>query len=270
MIKSSITLSLFPSSPKMPFVLGPDLEQGVAQAAEMGYDALELFPPSREAIDNAKIKELCITHAIEISTVGTGGGWVADKLSFTDPDAGIRRRAIEYARSLVAAVGDLGGMAIIGSMQGRVGQQSREEAIARLSDALNELGEYARKWEQPLLYEPLNRYETDLISTLGEAGQLLDAIGNSNVKLLADLFHMNIEEVDVPDAIRAAANHIGHVHFVDSNRWPAGFGHTRFAPIAGALKEIGYDGYVAMEVFPLPTQREAAHASINAFKKWFR
>ena len=254
----------------MPFVLGPDLEQGVATAAELGYDAFELFPPNREAIDNAKIAQLCESHGIKISTVGTGGGWVADKLSFTDPDAGVRTRALDYAKSLVEAVGELGGMAIIGSMQGRAGEQPREEAIQRLADALNELGEYASKWEQVLLYEPLNRYETDLINTIGEASTLLDTMGNPNVKLLADLFHMNIEEVDSAAALRDNASNIGHIHFVDSNRWPAGFGHTKFAPIAGALKEIEFDGYVAMEVYPLPSQQEAAEASINAFNKYLK
>jgi len=109
-----------------------------------------------------------------------------------------------------------------------------------------------------------------LLNTLHEASEFLDKIGDPNVKLLADLFHMNIEEADGPAAIRFAAKRVGHVHFVDSNRWPAGFGHTKFAPIAGALKEIGYEGYMAMETFPLPSPQEAGLASIKAFNKLFR
>ena len=270
MIKSSITLSLFPSQPHMPFVLGPDLELGMAEASELGFDAFELFPPNREAIDIPRIQELCDRHEIRLSTIGTGGGWVADRLTLTDPDDGIRQRGFDYVRSLVDAAGELGGMAIVGSMQGRTGERPKSEVVKRLADALAELGDHARKWDQPLLYEPLNRYESDLLNSLPEAAEMLESLGDSNVKLLADLFHMNIEETDLAAAIRSAAPHIGHIHFVDSNRWPAGFGHTRFAPIAGALKEIEYDGYLAMEVFPRPSQREAAVASMQAFRKWFR
>ena len=254
----------------MPFVLGPNLDEGIARAAELGFDAFELFPPNREAIDSQNIEKLCESHGIKLSTIGTGGGWVADKLSFTDPNENVRSHALDYAKSLIEAAGDLGGMAIIGSMQGRAGDQPREEAISRLADALAELGDYANKWEQVVLYEPLNRYETDLINHIGEAGELLDRIGNPGIKLLADLFHMNIEEVDSADVIRSTAKHIQHIHFVDSNRWPAGFGHTKFAPIAGALKEVQFEGYIAMEVYPLPSQDEAANASIKAFNKWFR
>ena len=71
----------------------------------------------------------------------------------------------------------------------------------------------------------------------------MKSLETDNVKLLADLFHMNIEEADLPAAIRAGKGAIGHVHFVDSNRQAAGLGHTDFAPIAAALVEIGYDGY---------------------------
>ena len=99
----------------------------------------------------------------------------------------------------------------------------------------------------PLLFEPLNRYETNLVNTVADGAWLRAKAGAENVKLLVDLFHMNIEEADVPSAIRAGAGAIGHVHFVDSNRRPAGCGHTDFSPIAAAFRDIGYDGYVSAE-----------------------
>jgi sugar phosphate isomerase/epimerase len=81
---------------------------------------------------------------------------------------------------------------------------------------------------------------------------------------------MNIEEADLPAAIRAAGKHIGHVHLADSNRRPAGFGHTDFAPIARALRDIGYTGYVSAEAFPYPDSRGAAKATIDTFNLHFR
>lgn len=266
-MKTCITLSLLPSSPKMPFVLGPDLERGVATAADLGYDAFELFPPKIEAIDSDAISELCEKHGIRLSTIGTGGGWVAQKLTLTDADPASRQRGIDFARTMVQVAGDLGAAAIIGSMQGRAGENDRAETLKRLGDALAELGEYAKGWDQPVFYEPLNRYETDLANTLEEASQVLDASGADNALLLADLFHMNIEETCIASAIRTHAKHIGHVHFIDSNRWPAGNGHTDFEAVVSALKEVEFDRYLAVEAFPLPDQETAAKDAMDSFRR---
>jgi sugar phosphate isomerase/epimerase len=86
------------------------------------------------------------------------------------------------------------------------------------------------------------------------------------VKLLADLFHMNIEEVDLARAIRAAGARVGHVHFVDSNRQAAGFGHLDFLPVLQALHSIGYEGYLSAEAFPLPDSVTAAKQTIQKIK----
>jgi sugar phosphate isomerase/epimerase len=91
-----------------------------------------------------------------------------------------------------------------------------------------------------------------------------------NVKLLADLFHMNIEEVDLAESLRRAGQHVGHVHLADSNRQAAGRGHTSFGPIAAALRQIGFSGYCSAEVLPLPDPLGAATATIEAFDKFFR
>ena len=85
--------------------------------------------------------------------------------------------------------------------------------------------------------------------------------------ILADLFHMSIEETNIADGLRAYGHHIGHVHFVDSNRRPAGCGHMDYAPIAAALKEIGYEKYASAEAFPWPDSDAAAKATIEAFNQ---
>ncbi len=167
--------------------------------------------------------------------------------------------------------GHFGAPAIIGSMQGRHGDGvDQTTAIGYLGDALTELGDHARQYGQPLLYEPLNRYETNLINTVQGGVSLLEARSADNVKLLADLFHMNIEEVNLADAIRAGAGHIGHIHFADSNRQAAGSGHTDFPPIVQALRDIGYGGFASAEVFALPDSDQAARITIDSFRKFFQ
>jgi sugar phosphate isomerase/epimerase len=81
---------------------------------------------------------------------------------------------------------------------------------------------------------------------------------------------MNIEEADIAAAIRAASGRIGHVHFVDSNRRPAGRGHLDFPPIVAALRDIGYDGFASAEALPDPDPDAAARQTIEAFRRYFR
>jgi sugar phosphate isomerase/epimerase len=89
------------------------------------------------------------------------------------------------------------------------------------------------------------------------------------VKILADLFHMNLEEASIPQALLLAGARLGHVHFADSNRQAIGFGHTDLPSIAEALRKIGYVGGISAEILPLPDQVSAATQTIKAYQTWF-
>jgi sugar phosphate isomerase/epimerase len=95
--------------------------------------------------------------------------------------------------------------------------------------------------------------------------ELLSSLESDRVVLLADLFHMNIEEEDIAAALRTGGAKIGHVHFVDSNRRPAGCGHLDYAPIIDALCDIGYRGYLSAECLPWPDSAMAAKQTIKMF-----
>ena len=96
-------------------------------------------------------------------------------------------------------------------MQGRWGDGvDQATATGWLSDALNDLGEHAKQYGVPLIYEPLNRYETNMCTTIETGVRILQGLSTKNVVLLADLFHMNIEEVDIAAAIRAGKGFIGY------------------------------------------------------------
>jgi sugar phosphate isomerase/epimerase len=194
---------------------------------------------------------------------------VKHRLSLTSPEAGNREKARSFVREIVGLAGEFAAPAIIGSMQGRHGPDwlPRDEALRHLSEALNDLGGAAKAFGMPLLYEPLNRYETNLCVRLADGVALVEPLGN--VALLADLFHMNIEEDNTAAALRAAGRHVGHVHFVDSNRKSAGMGQTDFTPIAAALRDVGYSRYLSAEAFSVPGPEAAARATIEAFRKFF-
>ena len=270
MIKSSVTISLVEQARGGPFVFWDDWRAGCQKANELSFDAVEIFAPSPDAVDSGELKQVLDDLGLRLAAVGTGAGWVIHRRQLCSDNAADRQQAQDFIRTMIDFGGPFGAPAIIGSMQGRwTDTVDRETALGYLSEALNALGEHAQQYNVPLIYEPLNRYETNLICTVQDGVDLLQPLATNNVKLLADLFHMNIEETDLPAAIRAAGDHIGHVHFVDSNRRPASCGHMDFAPIAAALQDINYNGYASAEALPYPDSDEAARLTIEAFKKYF-
>ncbi|MFM7817857.1 MAG: sugar phosphate isomerase/epimerase family protein [Verrucomicrobiota bacterium] len=269
MMRSAVTVCLVPEARRGPFVFHSSLAEGCAQAAQAGFDAIELFPTHADEVHSMELRSLLRQHGLQLAAMGTGAGWLTRKLSLTDPDPHIRMCARDFAGAIVDFAGGFGAPAIIGSMQGRVADGvSREQSLAWLREELDQLGPRAHALDAPLLYEPLNRYETNLFNTLAEASEFLDTLRTRNVRLLVDLFHANIEEADIAAAIRAAGPRVGHVHFADSNRRAIGLGHTPMAPIIESLKSIGYDGYLSAEVLPLPDAETAARQTIQSFRKW--
>ena len=268
-MKSCVTISLVDEARGGPFVLWDDLGASCARAAELGYDAVEIFAPGPEAVDPAELRGLLDRHQLALAAVGTGAGWVKHRLQLADPDAAKRQAARDFIRSMIDFGGPFGAAAIIGSMQGRSeGAVDKPAALGYLAEALDELGQYAEQYDTPLIYEPLNRYETNQVNTVADGVALLERLSTRNVTLLADLFHMNIEEADIAAAIRLGGDRIGHVHFVDSNRRPVGHGHLDMRPAVAALREIGYSGYLSAEAFPYPTPDAAAVQTIAAYRCW--
>jgi len=267
-MRSAVTIALVPEMRGGPFVFSDGLAAGCAKAAEHGFDAVEIFPPSADALDAGQLKSLLAKYNLKIAAVGSGAGWVKHRLHLTDADAAVRGRAREFIAAIIDFAGSFGAPAIIGSMQGRWGDGvTRAQALAWLAEALEELAPRAAVHGVPLLYEPLNRYETNVLNRVDDALSFLQPLRARNVKLLCDLFHMNIEEAGIPDALRLAGRQLGHIHFADSNRHAIGFGHTDIAPVAQALKDIGYGGYVSAEVVPWPDSESAAAQAIKAFRQ---
>ena len=270
MIKSCATIALVPEIKTGPWIYWESPDISIPKAAKLGFDAVELFTASDDAVEPEQLEQLCDANKIKIAAVGTGAGKVLNDWILTSPDKYVREKAVAFINEMVTFGARFGAPAIIGSMQGNVEPGiERTQALAWLAEGLNELGTRAQDQGVSLIYEPLNRYETNMFNLLGMGADFLETLDSGNVVLLADLFHMNIEEESIAGAIRENGKHIGHLHFADSNRRPVGMGHTDMTDIAQALMDIGYTGYASAEALPWPNSDAAAEQTIRAFKECF-
>ena len=264
-MKPCVTVSLVPEARGGPFIFWEDLAAACAKAASLGYPAIEIFPPAPSAINRDELFSLLRKHKLSVAAFGTGGGWLRRKLTLTSANGEVRKEARAFITEMIELAASFGAAVIVGSLQGKAeGEVSRSQALNHLGEALTALAGVAEKQKVTLLYEHLNRYETNLLNRIEDVLPFIKPF-DGRVKILADLFHMSIEEASIPNALREANEFVGHVHFADSNRRPAGLGHTEFRPVFAALRDIGYTGYVSAEAFPYPDSDAAAKQTIEAF-----
>ena len=267
---AAVTISLVNEARGGPFVFWDDWRAACRTAAELGFDGVEIFAPEAVAIDLQAWRQELDALRLNVAAVGTGAGWVKHKLHLCLPDADKRRQAVAFIREIIDLGAEFNAPAIIGSMQGRHGDGvDRATARGWLIDGLRELTDHAASRGVPLLYEQLNRYETNHCNTVESALELMDDVGHEQLKLLCDLFHMNIEEVDIATALKLADDRIGHIHYVDTNRRAAGLGHMNLDPIVAVLKAINYRHYISAEVLPLPDSATAAKRTIESIRHRF-
>jgi len=245
------------------------LESNLEKIARFGYDGVELAIRDPRLVDLDELELAIRKHNLLVPAIGTGQAWGEEGLSFTNPDAIIRRKAIERIKSHIPVAARFKAVIIIGLIRGivspGVGQAQAEQW---LSDALQECSASARSEDVRLAIEPINRYETSLINTALQGKELVERIGAPNFGLLLDTFHMNIEEPQIETSIQMCGDRIFHFHVADSNRWYPGEGHLNFSSILAALGSTGYQAWVSGEFLPKPDAETAARENIENIKKY--
>lgn len=176
-----------------------------------------------------------------------------------DFDAGRRRDAVANVRSQLSVIAALGGVGVVtpaayGMFTRKLPPfapppRTEEEDHAVLAAVLGELSGHAATEGVAVLFEPLNRYEDHMVNRLDQGAAIIEHLEHrgAGVRLVADSYHMNIEEDTPADAIRQAGSLIGHVQLGDSARWQPGTGHFDFAEFVAALAGVGFDGWLALE-----------------------
>src|SRR5579859_7644369 len=258
---------------------GWKIEDVLAHAARLGYQAVELAPFTLansvgdiSSGERERIRDTAARHGIRIA----GIHWVLvkpDGLYINHPDAATRRRTADYFCALVDFCADVGGeIMVVGSPKQRNVQAgvSPAQAWDWATECFRNAVKRGEERKVTICFEPLAPSETNFINTAVQAIQFTQQLGSPRFKIILDAKAMCSESEPIPQIIRESWPHFAHFHANDKNLKGPGCGEVDFKPIAQALKEVGYDGYVSVEVFKFEEGPEViASKSIEYLKKVF-
>lgn len=266
-MKKSIVISTQPTKFSA-LAFKENLKDSIKKVADLGFDGAELAIRNPKDLKVDDVINIIKENNLEVPAIGTGQAYGEEGLSFSNPNEAIRKMAVKRINNQIIFASHFDAQVIIGLIRGKIEEGvNRAEAEEWTIDCLRKCTEFAREYNIWLTLEPVNRYESNFINTLNEGIEFIKRVGASNLGLLADTFHMNIEEVSIYDGIIQAKDYITHVHFADSNRWAPGCGHLDFTKIVHTLKKIGYQGYVSAEILPLPDPDSCARLTAKTLDK---
>jgi len=259
---------------------GWTIEDVFRHAAEAGYQGVEVAPFTLASsvrdvspAQRTRIRDAAARAGVAI--IGLHWLLVSPKdLYVTHPDAAVRKRTQEYFIDLVNFAADLGAdRMIFGSPKQRnvMDGVTFEQAWAWARDLLRGIASVAERRGVTICIEPLAPSETNFINTALDAIRLAKEVDSPRVKIILDAKAMSSEATPIPDIIRRSGSWVAHVHANDPNLRGPGFGELDFRPIASALRDIGYRGWVSVEVFDFTIDpNETAAKSIAYLREAFR
>jgi 5-keto-L-gluconate epimerase len=265
--KTSIATSPVPST-FAPLLFSGDVEGAARAAAELGFEGIEISMKGPEELSEGRLKKLLSGHGLELAAVASGRIYLDEEATLSDADEEARRRVLQRVKRLMDFAAEFGAPVIIGLLRGECpADGDMEGATRRFAVSMREAADHAARLGTEVLLEAINRYETGFLNTAEQTMRAIRNIGRPNVKLLLDVFHMNIEEVSMGEAVRASGDRLGHFHIADSNRRAPGMGHVSFDEIVEALHLVGYEGWLSAEHLPLPDSHTAAQRTRSFVKK---
>jgi D-psicose/D-tagatose/L-ribulose 3-epimerase len=221
----------------------------IDHAQAFGFSVFEVTLVNLAAVDAVAIRRRAEAAGMEL--YGTMGlpkdkGLVTTDRATREQTVSFLKAAVEAARAMGAR--HFGGM--LYAVPGRfTGRGPTVDEIRWLVEGLSEVVLFAKSCDVTILVEPVNRYETYLLNTAAQAQVVVDSIGQPNVGLLLDTYHMNIEEQGIAATIRRHAKSLRHLHLNESDRGTLGRGNVDWVSVFAALKEIGYAGVGSIESF---------------------
>ena len=236
---------------QMGLIPGATIADKQRWAADHGVEGLEIG--AGECTEERAEETL---RAYENSPVPVSSICGNPSIDFLDPSKEKRQKSMRECRQVLSVAGRLGA---VGQIVPPIFGGPRLPDLSPLEDAVSlekrllvelvkELSGAAEAAGTLLLLEPLNRYEQHLLRRQADGVEIIERAGSPpGVALISDFFHMHIEETSTPDALRAAGRHVRHIHLADNTRQEPGSGDIDFTAGFRALRDIGFDGYMAYE-----------------------
>lgn len=239
------------------------IETTIARLAKYGYKSIEISgEPGKHDVKH--VRSLLDHYGLKCWGSVT---LMIDGRNMQSSDESIRASSVQYVKDCIQLVADLDGQ-ILSLVPGTVGKitpdSTPENEWQWVVDGLKEAYQVAEAKGVRIGIEPINRFESYLVTRAEQALALAEAAG-PNIGIALDTFHTNIEEPDPYEAIKLVGDKLVDIHIADSNRMPAGFGHIDWVKVVATLREIGYDGALSVEVVA-PVDRTPANKYPNALE----
>lgn len=259
---------------------GWDFADVCRTAAEIGYAGVEIapftlgqHPCALDADGRRSLTQAATTASVEI----VGLHWLlagTEGLHISHPDSLVRERTAQYLCDLVDLCSDVGGeLVVFGSPKQRSipAELDTQQAWANAVETVRKVIPALESSNIVLCVEPLSPEETDFLNSAEEAAEMIRELDSSNVRMILDVKAMSSEKSSPGEVIAKYGGLVGHFHANDANKRGPGFGDTDFVPIATSLSDIGYKGWVSVEVFDFsPDPVTIARDSLAYLKKVFR
>lgn len=220
-------------------------ELGVRSAASYNVDFVEIPLLDPSIVDTVYTRKLLEKYELNaVCSLGLPEGrWPSN-----NPEG-----AIAFLKIALEKSKEMGADALTGVTFGGIGERTgfppTRAEIDNVAYAVDVIGKYAKSLGLLFGIEPVNRYETHLLNTGWQARDLIERIGNDNVFIHLDTYHMNIEEKGVVNGIIDASKYLKYIHLSESDRGTPGCGTCDWDEIFGGLAAVGFDGGMAMESF---------------------
>ena len=271
MIRLAIAIAAREALPSA-FVVFRGFEEYIPEAASMGYDGVELAMKSAGEIHPGKLDRWLNDAGIQVSCISTGQVYADTGFMFTDEDPVRRKQLSRIFKDIIDLAGVYGKIVNIGRVRGNIDENDPVKSLDLFTDMISGLCAHAERRGVTIVLEPVNRYELNFINSLEEGVKVLEKLNIPNLKLMPDVFHMNIEDPVIRTELVNHINHIAYIHLADSNRLAPGQGHTDFEQVFDGLKEVSYEGWCSVEILPEPepvlAAKQAADFLIPLVRKY--
>ncbi len=268
--------SLFVATPEFPadsqyvHLYRDRVDKNIRRAAEQGFEAVEFLVNDPDECDVALLEKAIADNRIDLACLNTG--YIASVLKYTliSPDKKVMEKAMQKLKRCIDIAEKMHCFVGIGLFRGAcIPDKPIRYSRDLLVDVLKDAAAYAKARGVDLSFEATNRFEINFINSTAEGMDIVERVGADNLGMTLDLFHIYLEDRNMYEAITMAKDCVRHMHFSDSDRWPAGFSHgeINFPALIQLLHAIGFDGYLSEGLVRAENADECARVTVRYLKE---